>query len=229
MRQRVRANSIHYGMAFVMVVAITVLSNPEIATAQSASTVLTPPPPPAAPSGLTFGFSPLPPNPNATPGQIIDEVKAGLLVHDVGFLGDHKERGFDVNLEMLFTSPDLLAVIGSPRPHIGADINTAAQTSDGFAGLTWGISLIQNLFRPGDYVFATGSLGGAYQDGYVNSAPLGRKELGSPVLFRESAELGYQVTPTISVSAILDHISNANLGQHNAGITSAGTRLGVKF
>ena len=86
MRQRVRANSIHYGMAFVMVVAITVLSNPEIATAQSASTVLTPPPPPAAPSGLTFGFSPLPPNPNATPGQIIDEVKAGLLVHDFGFV-----------------------------------------------------------------------------------------------------------------------------------------------
>ncbi|MBI2784363.1 MAG: acyloxyacyl hydrolase, partial [Gammaproteobacteria bacterium] len=32
-----------------------------------------------------------------------------------------------------------------------------------------------------------------------------------------------------SVSAILDHISNANLGDHNAGITSAGARLGVKF
>jgi lipid A 3-O-deacylase len=230
MRQRVRANSIHYGMtALVMAVAVIILLSPGIATAQTASTVLTSPPPPAAPSGLTFGFSPLPPNPNATPGQIIDEVKAGLLVHDVGFLGDHIERGFDVDLEMLFTSPDLLAVIGSPRPHIGADINTAAQTSDGFAGLTWGISLIQNLFRPGDYVFATGSLGGAYQDGYIDNAPLGRKKLGSPILFRESAELGYQVTPTISVSAILDHISNANLGQHNAGITSAGTRLGFKF
>ncbi|HTZ35522.1 MAG TPA: acyloxyacyl hydrolase [Stellaceae bacterium] len=225
-------------MTVTVVAAVIGLAAPGIARAQSAAA----PPPPGSPPGpppglpapppaapLTFGFMPLPPNPYAVPGQIIDEVKAGLLAHDVGFLGDHIERGFDVDLEMLFTSPDFLSVIGSPRPHIGADINTAAQTSDAFAGLTWGISVIQNLFRPGDYVFMTGSLGGAYQDGYIDNAPLGRKELGSPILFRESAELGYQVTPRISVSAILDHISNANLGQHNAGITSAGARIGFKF
>jgi lipid A 3-O-deacylase len=188
---------------------------------------LPPAPPPAPPAGLTFGFAPVPPNPS--PYGIIDEVKAGALGHDVGFLGDNIEHGPDVNLEMLFTSPDFLAVIGSPRPHIGGDINTAGETSDAYFGLTWGISLIQNLFRPGDYVFANGSLGGAYQDGYIDNAPVGRKRLGSPVLFRESAEIGLQVTPTISVSAILDHISNANLGQHNAGITSAGGRLGFKF
>ena len=95
--------------------------------------------------------------------------------------------------------------------------------------MTWGISLIQNLFHTGDYIFANGSLGGAYQDGYTGTAPVGRKNLGSPVLFRESAEVGYQITPTISVSAILDHISNANLARHNAGITSAGGRIGFKF
>jgi lipid A 3-O-deacylase len=220
-------------LAVGAIVAIGMLFGAGSAAAQTppTSTLTAPPPPPAAAptSGIIYGFAPLPANPNATPGQIIDEVKAGLLVHDVGFLGDHTERGFDVNLEMLFTSPDLLAVIGSPRPHIGADINTAAQTSDAFAGLTWGISLIQNLFRPGDAIFMTGSLGGAYQDGYIDNAPPGRKRMGSPILFRESAELGYQVTPTISVSALLDHISNANLGQHNAGITSAGARLGFKF
>jgi lipid A 3-O-deacylase len=184
--------------------------------------------PPAA-TGIAFGIAPLPANPNAVPGQIVDEVKAGLLAHDVGFLGDHTERGFDVDLEMLFTSPDLLAILGSPRPHIGADINTAGDTSDVFAGLTWGISLIQNLFRPGDAIYLTGSLGGAYQDGYIDNAPDKRKKMGSPILFRESAELGYQVTPTISIGALVDHISNANLGQHNAGITSAGARLGFKF
>jgi lipid A 3-O-deacylase len=176
----------------------------------------------------TFGFAPLPLNPRPAFG-IIDEVKAGALSHDINLLGQRIEHGPDVNLEMLFTSPDLLAVIGSPRPHIGADINTGGDTSDGYFGLTWGISLIQNLFMPGDYVFATGSLGGAYQDGYIDNAPPYRKRLGSPVLFRESAELGIQITPTISVSAILDHISNANLGQHNAGITSGGGRVGIKF
>ena len=59
--------------------------------------------------------------------------------------------------------------------------------------------------------------------------PPGRKLLGSRILFRESAELGYQLNPAISVSALLDHISNANLGRHNMGLTSAGARLGFKF
>ena len=216
-------------IAAVALAAVVATAMPGTAVAQAPSPANVVPPPPPPNPNLTIGFAPLPPNPIATPGQLIDEVKIGLLAHDVGFLGDHTERGFDVNSEILFTSPDLLSIIGSPRPHIGGDYNTAGQTSDAFAGLTWGISLIQNLFHPGDYIFANGSLGGAYQDGYIDNAPLGRKRLGSPILFRESAELGYQVTPVISVSAILEHISNANLAQHNAGITSAGARLGFKF
>jgi len=169
------------------------------------------------------------PLPAAAQLNIVDEVKAGILAHDVGFLGHHLEKGPDVNLEMLFTPPDLLAVIGSPRPHIGADINTAGKTSDGYFGLTWGIMLIQSLFGAGDGVFINGSLGGAVHDGYINSGPPNRKLLGTRVLFRESAELGYQLVPGISMSALLDHISNANIGRHNMGITSAGARLGFKF
>ena len=169
------------------------------------------------------------PAPAMAQAKIVDEVKAGVLAHDVGFLGHHLEKGPDVNVEMLFTPPDILAIIGSPRPHIGADINTAGNTSDGYFGLTWGIMLIQSLFGAGDGVFVNGSLGGAVHDGYINSGPLNRKLLGSRILFRESAELGYQLTPGINVSALLDHISNANLGRHNMGITSAGARFGFRF
>ena len=164
--------------------------------------------------------------------KLVDEVKIGALSHDVGFLTHHVEGGADVNLEVLFVSPDLLGLIGSPRPHIGADINTAGNTSDGYFGLTWGWTLVPSLFGAGA-VFANGSLGGAVQDGFTGTktsvAPPGRKLLGSEVLFRESAELGYQITPIVSISAILDHISNANLAPRNAGITSAGARLGFKF
>jgi lipid A 3-O-deacylase len=161
--------------------------------------------------------------------KIVDELKVGGLAHDLTFLGRHVESGADVNVELLFTSPDLFRYIGSPRPHIGADINTAGNTSDGYFGLTWGIMLIQNLFGAGDGIFANGSLGGAVQDGHLNSAPPDRKKLGSRILFRESLELGYQINPVVSVSAILDHISNANLATHNAGITSAGARIGFRF
>jgi len=163
---------------------------------------------------------------------IVDEVKIGGLAHDVTFFGKHRESGGDVNIEMLFTPPTILDIIGSPRPHIGADINTDGNTSDGYFGLTWGIMLIQNLFNPGDGIFVNGSLGGAVHDGSPltgSVSPPGRKLLGSRILFRESAELGYAITPTINVSGFLDHISNANLAPRNAGITSAGARFGFKF
>ncbi|MBV8336822.1 MAG: acyloxyacyl hydrolase, partial [Alphaproteobacteria bacterium] len=155
------------------------------------------------------------------PPKLVDEVKLGVLSHDVGFLGHHVEGGADVNLEMLFTSPDFLSVIGAPRPHIGADINTDGNTSDGYFGLTWGIMLIQNLFQSGDGIFANGSLGGAVHDASPLTGaqqPPGHKLLGSRILFRESAELGYAIIPRIDVSAFLDHISNANLAPRNAGI-----------
>src|SRR5437868_9019806 len=118
------------------------------------------------------------PAPAMAQAKIVDEVKAGVLAHDVGFLGHHLEKGVDVNLEMLFTPPDILSVIGSPRPHIGADINTAGNTSDGYFGLTWGIMLIQSLFGAGDGVFINGSLGGAVHDGYIDSGPANRTLLG---------------------------------------------------
>jgi lipid A 3-O-deacylase len=185
----------------------------------------------AAAAALTLVFSLTPP-PAAAQVKFVDEVKIGALSHDVGFLGHHVEGGADVNLEVLFTSPDFLSVIGSPRPHIGGDINTDGNTSDGYFGLTWGIMLIQNLFGAGDGIFANGSLGGAVHDASPLTGavqPPGHKLLGSRILFRESAEIGYQINPQISVSAILDHISNANLAPRNAGITNAGARVGFKF
>jgi Lipid A 3-O-deacylase (PagL) len=53
------------------------------------------------------------------------------------------------------------------------------------------------------------------------------KPLCARILFRESGEVGYQLRSL--VSAILDHISNANLAPRNAGITNAGARVGFKF
>src|SRR5690242_9266687 len=161
--------------------------------------------------------------------QVVDEFKFGVLAHDIGLLDKHVESGADINFEMLFTPPAFLDIIGSPRPHLGGSLNTAGNTNSGYFGLTWGITLIQNLFRSGDGVFVNGSLGGAVQDGYTNSAPPGRKSLGSTALFRGSLELGYQLTPNLSISGFLDHMSNADLASHNAGLTDAGARLGFKF
>ena len=176
-----------------------------------------------------IGAAMLLPGPAMAQTNPVSELKIGGLAHDVGLFDHHVEGGADVNVELLFNSPDLLRYIGSPRPHVGADINTSGNTSDGYFGLTWGIMLIQNLFGNGDGIFANGSLGGALHDGNLDTAPPDRKKLGSRILFRESLELGYQINPVVSVSAILDHISNANLASHNAGITNAGARIGFRF
>src|SRR5215469_5614480 len=161
--------------------------------------------------------------------SIVDEFKFGVLAHDVGFLDKHVESGADINFEMLFTPPEAFSIIGSPRPHLGGSLNTAGNTNNGYFGLTWGITLIQNLFGWGGGLFANASVGGALQDGFTNSAPPDRKKLGSTALFRGSLELGYQLTPSVSVSGFVDHMSNADLAPHNAGITDAGARLGFKF
>lgn len=186
-----------------------------------------------APAALAAALLALFPSaPSVAQVKFVDEVKIGALAHDVGFLGHHVEGGADVNIEMLFVSPELLRVIGSPRPHIGADINTDGNTSDGYFGLTWGFTLLHGIVAPDDGIFLNGSLGGAIHDGSPLTGavqPRGHKLLGSRILFRESLELGYQINPVVSVSALLDHISNANLAPRNAGITSAGARLGFRF
>src|SRR3546814_20920643 len=64
-------------------------------------------------------------------------MKVGVMSHDVSVLGSNEEQGIDVNAEILFASPEFLSAIWSPRPHLGADINTAGDTSQLYLGLTW--------------------------------------------------------------------------------------------
>ncbi len=209
--------------------ALVLLVLPIAAAAQSA-TVGTAPPASAGPTAVPLAGTPqLPLEVAPAPIRYINEVKIGVLANDIAFLGRHVEAGTDVNLELLFDPPALLRAIGSPRPDLGMTINSAGETQRGYAGLTWGVTLIHGLLRPDDGIFLNGSLGGAYQDGYTNSPAPARKELGSPVLFRESVELGYQATVRLSLSAFIEHMSNAGLAPHNEGMTDAGARIGIKF
>jgi len=109
-----------------------------------------------------------------------------------------------------FTPPRALGAVGSPWSDIGGSLDTAAGTSSGDFGLTWGITLTQSLFRWDDSVLLNGSFGGALRGGYTNNAPPDRKKLGPALFAREGLELGYQLTPKLSVSGLLDYMSNAD-------------------
>ncbi|MEJ0069224.1 MAG: hypothetical protein WDO24_11425 [Pseudomonadota bacterium] len=79
------------------------------------------------------------PMPQPTPPiKIVDELKLGVMAHDIALGGHHRETGEDVNAEILFASPSIFRYILSPRPHFGADINGSGNTSNYYAGLTWG-------------------------------------------------------------------------------------------
>jgi len=157
--------------------------------------------------------------------------KLGVLAHDIRVfgLGRSGETGADINVEILFTSPAFLRVLGAPRPHLGVSVNTAGQTEYGYVGLTWCGRPWRPLLALPEGLFVAGSLGGAVHDGYLNTAPPGRKRLGSRLLFRESVEVGYQLTRRISMSALYDHLSNAGLAHYNQSLNNLGVRVGVTF
>ncbi len=154
---------------------------------------------------------------------LISEIKGGVLAHDANFLGSSKEHGADINLEVLFDTPDILRPLWAPRPHVGVHVNTVGDTSQAYAGLTW--TLRSDSFP----IWAAASLGGTIHTGETGRGDRDEKELGSRALFRESLEIGYDINQRLNVSLIVDHASNASLADENEGLNNVGVRFGYRF
>ena len=168
----------------------------------------------------------------------VDELKLGLLDHDVAFFGDKTERGVDINAEVRFHDIDWLSSndnaawlndLLSPRPDVGASINTSGNTDFYYAGLVWTFDFAKDVFEEQDGFYTDLGVGGAIQDGYLDNSPPDRKGLGSRALFHLTAEVGYRFNQQVSVSAYYEHFSNADLASPNPGMNNAGVRLGYRF
>jgi lipid A 3-O-deacylase len=174
----------------------------------------------------------------SSPGGIVDELKLGVLDHDVPPLGG-KEGGADLNGEVLFRPPvkdataeriiPALRWLVQPRPDIGFEANTSGYTSQAYFGGTWTLPLAPQPVPPGTGVDLDFSFGPSFNDGDIAAHRPDRQSLGSNVLFREALELGYRLTPRYGVSAFFDHESNGGLARYNQSINDAGIRLGIKF
>jgi lipid A 3-O-deacylase len=166
------------------------------------------------------------------------EVDLGVLDHDAHFL-EGKEGGVDINPEIKFHSPigdawaaevpTYLRWLVQPRPTIGGEINTSGFTDQGYFGLTWTWQLAANLLQPGDGITFGLFEGPSFNNGEIVATAPDRKSLGSHVLFREAAELGYRINPTWTISLFIDHVSNAGLAKQNQSINDVGGRLGFRF
>jgi lipid A 3-O-deacylase len=155
---------------------------------------------------------------------IFSEIRVGIQAHDVPLFSDRVESGADINGEVLFTSPDVLHFLWSPRPHFGFSANTQGGISQVYAGLSWEFRLWSGLF-------AGFSLGGAIQTGPLHNDiyPQTFKAFGSRGVFRESIEIGWRFDDHHSLSLMLDHISNARLARPNPGLETFGVRYGYRF
>ncbi|WP_319541511.1 acyloxyacyl hydrolase [uncultured Pseudodesulfovibrio sp.] len=153
---------------------------------------------------------------------IISEVRGGVYAHDISFWSFNRESGADINGEILFVSPSYLEAIWSPRPHLGATVNMSGNTSHAYGGLTWEWGLFDDFFMDAN-------LGLSVNNGKRDTDDPDRKSLGSPVLFRLGAALGYNLTEKVNVSVQYEHMSNAYIANENEGMDNVGLRLGYRF
>lgn len=157
-------------------------------------------------------------------GSLINEIKLGLLAHDVPDLwsGFQLESDApDVNVELVF-APIVAMTWGALHPALGASINTAGDTSHAYFDLRWQIEGPAGLF------FAAG-VGAAIHDGELDPIAADRKALGSRVLFHIPAEIGVRLDGGNSLSFYFEHTSNANLARFNEGMDRLGVRYGYRF
>ena len=164
----------------------------------------------------------------ATAGtHLFDEIRI-MPNLDVGN-ADRREPGVFVNAMVLFDPFDSahanggMELLAKPRLHLGANVSTTGQTSQIYGGFSWKVPL-------NDTFFVDFGIGGTVHNGQLPNMGSG-PDLGCPVLFREYAAIGYQIDPTWSVLASIDHSSHAGLctGKPNQGVTHAGLALGYKF
>jgi lipid A 3-O-deacylase len=161
----------------------------------------------------------------------ISEVKFGFLKHDVDHVIDitsarEEDGGLDLNAQVLFNGPRFLRWIGSPRPALGATINTEGRTSHVHADLNWSYTF--------DFGLELGVNGGfAVHDGRIDDDKLDAnhvidKRLGSRVLFHFAPEIGYRFNNGYGIALYWEHLSNGQVltdTDTNQGLDNVGVRF----
>lgn len=152
------------------------------------------------------------------------EIRGGISAIDTGPLTTSYAEGVGVNAEVVFPSSPFLAVLGSPRPYVGADVTSE---DDGanivYGGMNWQTHV-------GDRLYLGVGVGGSVTDSrYIGGGDGLAKDLGSNLLFHLQASVGYDISDTLMTEVYLNHFSNAGIAEANSGLESTGVRMGYRF
>lgn len=153
------------------------------------------------------------------------ELAIGLFAHDQGPASDHHEHGVDLNLEVQFAPLDFFA---SPRPHLGATLNLAGDTSIAYAGLTLPLYELSGWFLDA-------AISAAVHNGPLHKDPVSCQQysdcgFGSRVLPLFAAEIGYRLDRKSAVALYYGHMSHKwIIPGENEGIDYTGLRYLLGF
>lgn len=170
----------------------------------------------------------------------VTEVKLGVFAHNTKLLNQKnggKEKGPDIEGQVIFSPIESLEFMGSPRPLVVASLNTQGETSFGGVGLTW-------EFKPTQKVTFEPFLGLVYHNGkhldnpYAPSDSVNRAYanahylmLGSRELFWLGVSAGYEIKPDLKIYGIYEHLSHGQILHSgvNEGVDNIGILIGKKF
>lgn len=186
-------------------------------------------------AGLVIGCAAVP----ATAGEAF----LGVYAHDIDdqISHGHYEEGPQIVGGFRTTALDELKVIGRPRVHVLAGVNTRGGTNYAAAGLSWRLPV-------GEAFYIEPGVGIAVNDGAVNlPSPLEagltaaerrrrqsdwdtRLDLGSRVTFEPEISFGWRVSDRLSAEVSWIHLSHAQLaGPQNPGLGDVGVRLVYRY
>lgn len=167
----------------------------------------------------------------------VSELRAGVYWHDLElrygypFALDYSTLDLtkwqNLNAEVLFDLPDidLLRWLGSPRAGLGGSLNFAGKESYARLAAVWHVP----VFDTG--IFVEPMIGGAVHNGYLQNAPAGQRNLGCRFLYYYGANVGYNVSDSMTAMISVEHASHwAHCDPTtNDGINRIGFRLGWKM
>jgi lipid A 3-O-deacylase len=170
----------------------------------------------------------------------VSEARFGLFAHNVETnvsKNAGKEDGVDIQVEVLFDSPNLLRFAGAPRPSLVASLNSQGETSFAGASLDWSFPIGTKFSIDPylGYIFHTGDpLNNPYAPAdSVRRAQFNAEELalGSRDLFRLGFAVSYAPSETWTTAIVYEHLSHGHIlgGEKNQGLDNVGFRLGRKF
>lgn len=165
----------------------------------------------------------------------IDEIRVGSvgnIRNDHGDIVEGKHEGANIEIEIVSSSPDLLNLVGSPRPYLMGSIATDdGGVSFGGVGVLWRWEFADGwAFEPGfGYIIHDGEIDNPFSAGSPAAAAFEAEHqlLGSRDLFRTSLALEREFGDHFAGQIYWQHMSHGQILDtgRNQGLDYVGLRF----